>query len=488
MAKCSKCGIGGLFKKICPDGLCVKCHAAQVQMEAAENARKMAQDAERLLQEAKDAARTEAQKQLAADQAAAERQLQEMYASQLSLQERYNTLTADYEKTAKKLKTAQNKLEKSAGLYESVRYAIENYPNGFPTDRVAVCNLAEVLDEEPPLQCFGMKNLRAKYKKNQKNIVELVEMYQSQYKTKANATIYKLMVLAIQAEINNLLMSLSYGKKEDADRTVTDIIGKYYQIATDGNQTIVSTLTRFIAQLEGLYRESVSIEYEYYVQRERAKEEQRALREQMRQEAEERKALEAQKKQVEKEEKKYIQEMDRIRKQLEETHNSEMDALKQRLADLEKQMQGIHEKKEEIAALQNGKAGTVYVISNIGAFGDDVFKIGMTRRLEPMDRVKELGDASVPFPFDVHSFIFSEDAVSLETALHHELNSRRVNKVNLRKEFFRVSVDELEQLVNRIDPSAPFNRTAAADQYRQSLTIDVPFESYASDDADEDDL
>ena len=116
----------------------------------------------------------------------------------------------------------------------------------------------------------------------------------------------------------------------------------------------------------------------------------------------------------------------------------------------------------------------MYIISNIGSFGDDVFKIGMTRRLEPQERVNELGDASVPFPFDVHSFIFSEDAVALETALHRELNAQRVNKVNLRKEFFRVSLDDLEKLVERIDPTAPFQRTILAEQYKQSLSIGVP--------------
>lgn len=124
--------------------------------------------------------------------------------------------------------------------------------------------------------------------------------------------------------------------------------------------------------------------------------------------------------------------------------------------------------------MQNGKAGTVYIISNLGSFGDHGFKIGMTRRMEPQERVNELGDASVPFPFDVHSFIFSEDAVSLENKLHKELNHRRVNKVNLRKEYFDITLDELEALVERIDPSAPFQKTMLAEQYHQSLSIDIP--------------
>ena len=94
---------------------------------------------------------------------------------------------------------------------------------------------------------------------------------------------------------------------------------------------------------------------------------------------------------------------------------------------------------------------------------------GMTRRLDPMDRIKELGDASVPFSFDVHSFIFSDDAVGLEAELHKRLHSKRKNKINNRKEFFDISIDELETLVQEINPAAEFNRTMVAMEYRQSI-------------------
>ncbi|MBQ9950647.1 MAG: GIY-YIG nuclease family protein [Clostridia bacterium] len=191
----------------------------------------------------------------------------------------------------------------------------------------------------------------------------------------------------------------------------------------------------------------------------------------MKQEAEERKRLEQERKKVEAEEAKYKQEIERITEQMQKAHDSELEKLRKRLEEMNSMINKVEEKKAEIINLQNGKAGTVYIISNIGSFGDQVFKVGMTRRLEPQDRVNELGDASVPFPFDVHSFIFSEDAVALETALHHELNNRRVNKVNLRKEFFNVSIDELQAIVERIDPTAPFKVTALAEQYRQSLSI-----------------
>ena len=112
----------------------------------------------------------------------------------------------------------------------------------------------------------------------------------------------------------------------------------------------------------------------------------------------------------------------------------------------------------------------------------------MTRRLEPQDRINELGNASVPFKFDVHSFIFSQDAVSLENKMHEILNDMRVNKVNMRKEFFRIPIDELEKIVYEIEPTAEFNKTMVAGEYRQSLSSDSNYtSSYSIDDEDEDD-
>ena len=126
-----------------------------------------------------------------------------------------------------------------------------------------------------------------------------------------------------------------------------------------------------------------------------------------------------------------------------------------------------------------------HLISNLGSFGNNVFKVGMTRRLEPQERVDELGSASVPFPFDVHSFIFSSNAVQLESTMHKRLNEFRLNKVNLRKEFFKVPLDQIEELVQELEPTAEFNRTMLAEQYNQSLSIDEPQEITSFDD-DED--
>ena len=111
------------------------------------------------------------------------------------------------------------------------------------------------------------------------------------------------------------------------------------------------------------------------------------------------------------------------------------------------------------------------MISNLGSFGENVFKVGMTRRLNPQDRVDELGDASVPFKFDVHAMIFSDDAVALENKLHQELSSERLNKVNLRKEFFVTDINRLRTLVEEIDSTADFVETMVAQEYYRSIEL-----------------
>ncbi|MGM9534096.1 MAG: GIY-YIG nuclease family protein [Intestinibacter sp.] len=122
--------------------------------------------------------------------------------------------------------------------------------------------------------------------------------------------------------------------------------------------------------------------------------------------------------------------------------------------------------------IKNTRAGYVYIISNIGSFGENVYKIGMTRRLDPMDRVRELGDASVPFKFDVHAMIFSEDAPALENALHKKFENKSVNKVNLRKEFFNVSLEEVKkEVIKNHNATIEFTMLAEAQEYRESLAM-----------------
>ncbi|PID24127.1 hypothetical protein CSV60_11850 [Sporosarcina sp. P7] len=192
----------------------------------------------------------------------------------------------------------------------------------------------------------------------------------------------------------------------------------------------------------------------------------------MRQDAAERKALKEQQKKLEQEEAKFLVEMERNRELLlSETDTDKISNLEARIQELENQQNELEAKKEEITRLANGKAGYVYVISNLGSFGDNMFKIGMTRRLNPQERVDELGSASVPFKFDIHAMIFSNDAVGLENQLHQLLQKQRVNKVNLRKEFFETTVHELQEVVEEIDPTVEFQTTLLAQEYYQSQEL-----------------
>ena len=141
-----------------------------------------------------------------------------------------------------------------------------------------------------------------------------------------------------------------------------------------------------------------------------------------------------------------------------------------KIAELEKALAEAHEKGERAKAMaQMTRSGYVYIISNIGSFGGDIVKIGLTRRLDPDDRVKELGDASVPFGFDTHAMIYSEKAPELETALHNEFADRRVNAANMRKEFFRVQLDEVENAVKRLAPEASFFSDREAQEWHETL-------------------
>lgn len=495
MGKCTRCGRKGLFLHI-TNGLCDNC-ASTVRMEEeqAELKRQMdemsatLENQQALFEKISTEAKEDGIAKAKAENARLSTESLQLEEKILQGKAELADITTKSEKLQKGASNAEQKVRRSKELIKAIQNASEAFSDGSDKNIEALLQEADELMKPTvtlTLQCLDMKELRKRYKENEKNIQATFEKYKDRYTTKANITIYRLMVMALSAELQNVLNNISFGKLEDALNDIKAITTKYYAITADGNQSIAPTVKRFIGELDYFFQEAVKIEYEYYVQKERAKEEQRAIREQMRQEAEERKELERQRKQIEKEESKYHDQISQLSEQLEQSEDDEKTRLlKERIEELQRQLGAVSEQREKIINLQNGKAGNVYVISNIGSFGEDVFKIGMTRRLEPMDRINELGSASVPFPFDVHSMIFSDDAASLETKLHHILNDQRVNKVNLRKEFFHVSLDELEKLVEEIAPTAEFKRTVLAEQYRQSLSITHVSENPAGEDDEE---
>lgn len=204
--------------------------------------------------------------------------------------------------------------------------------------------------------------------------------------------------------------------------------------------------------------EELHLTHEYREQQKAEKEERAEL---ARAEREEKKLL-AEAAAAEKEEGKYLDLLERARR---EAHVDEA-----RVAELEAALAEAHDKSERARSMaEMTKCGYVYVISNIGSFGDEVFKIGLTRRLDPNDRVKELGDASVPFGFDVHAMIYSEEAPALESALHKEFEGKRVNTANMRKEFFSIDLDSIEAAVRKLAPEASFFKDREAQEWHETL-------------------
>lgn len=226
--------------------------------------------------------------------------------------------------------------------------------------------------------------------------------------------------------------------------------------------------------------------YELAHKRYQEKEEARAIREEQREEERAQREFEKARREAEIEERRYQKALDRAKQDLGLVSGLQLEELNSQIAQLEQNLREAHEAKERaISRAQETKSGHVYIISNLGSFGENVYKIGMTRRLEPLDRVKELGDASVPFTFDLHAMIFSENAPELENLLHKEFDDRRINKVNYRKEYFRVSLDEIEQLIiDKFEKEVDFIKDIEAQQYRETKSIIKQLEQAKEDKAE----
>ena len=206
-------------------------------------------------------------------------------------------------------------------------------------------------------------------------------------------------------------------------------------------------------------------EYEEAVRAQFAREEQARIRAQIREEEKLAREIDKQIQDAEREQAAIQAALDKALKEAHDEHSAEVEFYKARLKEAEEKAQRAKSR------AQMTKSGYVYVLSNIGSFGEGVFKIGMTRRLEPMDRVKELGDASVPFPFDVHMMISCDDAPSLENALHREFHTQRLNKVNFRREFFRVDLDAIRRIVESQRGQVDYVAEPAALQFRESVSM-----------------
>jgi hypothetical protein len=202
------------------------------------------------------------------------------------------------------------------------------------------------------------------------------------------------------------------------------------------------------------------------------REEQRRIKEQMREEEKARREYERVMQEAQQEEEIIKKALDKARLESEVATAEQKASLEEQVATLSQKLAEAEAKNQRaISMAQQTRKGNVYIISNVGSFGGDVFKIGMTRRLEPLDRIKELGDASVPFAFDIHAMISSDDAPALENMLQTEFDDLRVNRVNYRKEFFRLPVERLRTFLAEKGIQASFTMAATAHEYRETQAL-----------------
>ena len=280
---------------------------------------------------------------------------------------------------------------------------------------------------------------------------------------KATKRTLRLMLRAFNGESDAIIARVSWN---NIDRMLERLQAVFDAINKLGD-SYKCYLNREYLQMK---RKELQLTFEYEDKIKKEKDEQRELKERMRDEERARREIEDALKQTALDEERAKKAIEQARAELQEASGAKEASLNEKIRLLEGKLQeALKNKERAISRAQQTRSGHVYIISNIGSFGETVFKIGMTRRLEPYERVQELGDASVPFAFDVHGMIYTEDAPTLESKLHQRFDHHRVNLVNERKEFFHLTMDELQAAVKEFGAAIELSRLAEAREYRETL-------------------
>lgn len=290
--------------------------------------------------------------------------------------------------------------------------------------------------------------------------------YDDDYKKREKQS--KKLLRAFNAETDYYLTNVRMNNVDTYRNKITNTFSTLNRLFSIDNVQITK-------ELLNIKLEKLDATYKYYYVLEQERELLKAKKEEIREQQRVEKELQIQKDKILKEENQFRNEVVKLMKYLESSNTDiEKELYADKIKELEDKIKELEKDKKDVENREtNTRAGFVYIISNIGSFGENVYKIGMTRRLEPMDRISELSSASVPFPFDVHALIFSEDAPALETTLHNYFRKQEVNKVNSRKEFFRVNLEEIKDLVHKeFNNTVHFTDVAVAEQYRETLRIE----------------
>lgn len=344
-----------------------------------------------------------------------------------------------------------------------------------------------VLNDDLDLQEYGFFEIKYKFSDSTKYKEELETLRKRQkqlVKDKKAGVIVRPMLLDNskskgRAMQNQLIKAMIRGFNGEVDAhlvkvTATNLSKKVDAVVKSFNQ-LNKMYSRNLVCLSNDYLELKISELQLAVEYELQKlEEKELLREQRAKEREDKKLqaeLAAKRKQIEKDRKHFKQMLDNVEELLKTANEEEKEKLNLQLAEYQDKLSELDELEEDIDYREgHATAGYVYIISNIGAFGEDVYKIGVTRRLDPMERIRELGSASVPFQFDVHALIFSEEAFSLEKELHNRFEKNKINKVNGRKEYFKVPFSDIKAVLEEHKELAiELTEKAEAFEYRQSL-------------------
>lgn len=278
--------------------------------------------------------------------------------------------------------------------------------------------------------------------------------------------IKKLMLLALNIQSDIFVKDVTY---TDYETKKKQLIKAYESINNLSYQNMVMINSSYL----DLKLQELEVAYLYKAKKEEEKEILREEREKQREEAQARKEIQAKQKTIDLEVYKLKTAKDKLNSKIMSAKDDEINLLREQLAELEEKIAEFEDDKKELDyRLENTGAGYVYIISNIGSFGERVFKIGVTRRLDPYERIAELSSASVPFRFDVHAMIFSYDAYTLETELHNHFSANKVNKVNPRKEFFNVDLNDIKKVLDEHkELTFDYVETPTANEYRETLRI-----------------
>ena len=376
-----------------------------------------------------------------------------------------------------------NKLEKKYGDIDSLNNKITNLEKEIDnkkTDYNNLCDAINVLEGDVLCQhyCFTdydgisseeCKNNLAVLKLEEQNYIKnsnFIKTYGNSPKKMLNANT-KQILRCFNAECDNVLLNLSIKTIDSARNKITKSFETLNKLFDVDNVQLNQKLLQY--KLDEL-----NLVYTYELKKEQEREQQKAIKEQMIEEEKVRREIERQKAKLEKDQTQCSNEINRLIQYMQKTQDDvEKQLYIDKIKELNDKLKQLEADKATVLEREaNARAGYVYIISKLGSFGQDVYKIGMTRRLEPMDRLKELGSASVPFEFDVHAMIFSDDAPALETALHQAFEKQSVNRVNLRKEFFKVSLDDIEKVVKEnFNNTVKFTRIPVAKEYNETLEI-----------------